>query len=292
MQLIFLGPPGVGKGTQAIALSQRLNIPHISTGDILRQAIAQETPLGTQAQAHVEAGELVPDTVIMALIRNRFGQADVSNGWILDGFPRTLSQAKGLDELLSILGQPYPKVVYFEAQTGILIDRLAKVGRQDDTVEAIRQRLKVYEEKTTPLIEHYQRRLCLTTLNGNRTADEITHELSQLGVEETGSASFIKDEAEFNALLAKNRPLVVDCTASWCGPCKLVAPLMDKLAADYSDFINVFKLDLDANKAVASRFGIKSIPAVMFFQDGELKETLAGVNPYEVFHTTAARYLT
>jgi len=290
MQLIFLGPPGVGKGTQAIALSARLNIPHISTGDILREAIDKRSSLGLQVQAHVTAGDLVPDQLMMSLIRQRFGKPDVANGWILDGFPRTVPQAKALDELLSILGQPYPKVIYFEAQSGLLIGRLLKVGRQDDTVAAIRQRLKVYEEETTPLIEHYQRRLCLTTINGNRTVAEVSNELSQLGVKETGTASFIKDEGEFERLLAEDRPLVVDCTASWCGPCKLVAPLMDRLAAEYSDRINVFKLDLDTNKPVASRLGIKSIPAVMFFKGGELKETLTGVNPYEVFNTTAARF--
>lgn len=291
MQLIFLGPPGVGKGTQAIALSKRLNIPHISTGDILREAVVTQTPLGLQAKTYVEAGDLVPDPLIMSLIRDRFGKTDVAGGWILDGFPRTVAQASALDELLSILDMPYPKVVYFEASSGLLIDRLLKVGRQDDTVAAIRQRLKVYKEKTTPLIEHYQRRLCLTTVNASRTAAEVANELSQLGVEETGAARFIENEAEFNALLAEDRPLVVDCTAAWCGPCKLVAPLMDRLAADYRDRINVFKLDLDANKTVASRFGIKSIPAVMFFKGGKLKETLAGVNPYEVFNRTAARFL-
>lgn len=291
MQLIFLGPPGVGKGTQAIALSKRLNIPHISTGDILRQAATNQTPLGLQAKTDVEAGELVPDQLIMSLIRDRFGKPDVASGWILDGFPRTVAQGKALDELLSILNMAYPKVVYFEASSGLLIDRLLKVGRQDDTVAAIRQRLKVYKEKTIPLIEHYQRRLCLTTVNASRTVAEVAEDLAQLGVVETGAASFIKDEAEFNALLAEDRPLIVDCTATWCGPCKLVAPLMDKLATDYRDRINVFKLDLDANKSVASRFGIKSIPAVMFFKGGKLKETLAGVNPYEVFNQTAARFL-
>ncbi|MEM7065952.1 MAG: adenylate kinase [Cyanobacteria bacterium P01_B01_bin.77] len=291
MQLIFLGPPGVGKGTQAITLSERLNIPHISTGDILRKAITQQTTLGLQSKAHLEAGELVPDRLIMELIRSRFGQPDVANGWILDGFPRTLSQAEALDELLSILGQSYPKVVYFEVQSGILINRLLKVGRQDDTIGAIRQRLDVYEKMTTPLIEYYQRRLCLTTINGNRTTAEIVHELSQLGVEETGTASFIKDEAEFDVLIAEDQPLIVDCTASWCGPCKLVAPLMNKLAAEYKDRINVFKLDLDTNKSLARKFGIKSIPAVMFFKRGELEETLAGVKPYELFSTTAARLL-
>lgn len=291
MQLILLGPPGAGKGTQAVSLSKRLHIPHISTGDILREAIAQETSLGLQSKTYLEAGELVPDVLIMALMRQRLSQPDVADGWILDGFPRTLRQAKALDELLLILRQPYPKVVFFEAQSGILIDRLLKAGRQDDTVGSIRRRLEVYKEQTTPLVEHYQKRLCLTTVNANHAAAEVENELSLLGIKETGIARFIKDETEFDALLAEALPLVVDCTASWCGPCKLVSPLMDQLAGEYGDHVNVVKLDLDTNKPIASRFGIKSIPAVMFFKGGKLQETLTGVSPYDTFSRTIAKFL-
>ena len=98
-----------------------------------------------------------------------------------------------------------------------------------------------------------------------------------------GTATFIEDEATFDSLLESETLLVVDCTATWCGPCKLVAPLMDQLANEYSDQVKVFKLDLDANRGVATRFKIKSIPAVMFFKQGELVETLIGVKPYETF---------
>lgn len=101
-----------------------------------------------------------------------------------------------------------------------------------------------------------------------------------------GTAPYIKDEAEFDALIAKEPLLIVDCTATWCGPCKVVAPLMDQLAAEYPDRAKVFKLDLDDNKLVAKRFGIKSIPAVMFFKQGELIETLVGVKPYTDFSQT------
>ena len=104
-------------------------------------------------------------------------------------------------------------------------------------------------------------------------------------------ASFIKDETEFDALLANESLIVVDCTATWCGPCKLVAPLMDQLADEYENRAKVFKLDLDANQAIAKRFGIKSIPAVMFFMNGELMETLIGVKPYEEFDNTVAQFL-
>lgn len=106
-----------------------------------------------------------------------------------------------------------------------------------------------------------------------------------------GAVTFIQDEAELNGLLAAEPLLVVDCTATWCGPCKLVAPLMDQLAEDYSDRAKVFKLDLDSNKALASRFAIKSIPAVMFFKQGELMETVVGAKPYEEFTIALERYL-
>ena len=106
-----------------------------------------------------------------------------------------------------------------------------------------------------------------------------------------GTATFIQDETEFDSLLANESLLVVDCTASWCGPCKLVAPLMDQLADQYTDRVKVFKLDLDANKPVAKRFGIRSIPAVMLFKGGELVETLIGVKPYEEFSGAVERFL-
>ncbi len=125
MRLIFLGPPGAGKGTQAKILASQWQIPHISTGDILREAIQGKTSLGIQAATYVEAGELVPDLLIMAIMRERFGREDVEKGWILDGFPRTLAQANALDQLLQIMRQPYGQVVYFEVPSDILVKRLS-----------------------------------------------------------------------------------------------------------------------------------------------------------------------
>ena len=179
MQFIFLGPPGAGKGTQASFLADSWKIPHISTGDILREAIAGQTSLGIQARTYLEAGELVPDLLIMALIRERFGQTDITQGWILDGFPRTLAQANALDQLLSILRQPHPNVVYFEVSTDRLVDRMLARGRQDDNEDTIRRRLDVYREETAPLIDFYQRRQCLTTINGNPPLVEVTQTLQE-----------------------------------------------------------------------------------------------------------------
>ena len=206
-------------------------------------------------------------------------------------FPRTMSQVQALDELLKEKGQPLPKVVYFKVMTGLLIDRLLAVGRADDTVTTIRRRLAVYEKETVPLIDYYEKQLCLTVVNASLPAAEVASALSQLGQEETGEAVYIKDEAEFEALLAEQKLLVVDCTATWCGPCKLVAPMMDQLAAEYCDRVNVFKLNVDDNKPVAQRFEVKGIPAVMFFKQGALIERMAGVHPYEIFSEAVTRHL-
>ncbi|MBE7380764.1 MAG: adenylate kinase [Leptolyngbya sp. SIO1E4] len=179
MQFIFLGPPGAGKGTQASILAERWHIPHISTGDILRQEIAGKTSLGIQARTHVEAGELVPDILVMALMRERFSAPDMKSGWILDGFPRTLSQAQALDELLEIVRHPHPTVVYFEVTPEHLVERMLARGRLDDTEETIRRRLEVYREDTAPLIDFYQRRNCLTAINGNYALDEVANTLQE-----------------------------------------------------------------------------------------------------------------
>ncbi|MGK7926505.1 MAG: adenylate kinase [Spirulina sp.] len=179
MRFIFLGAPGVGKGTQAEILAKRLQIPHISTGEILRSAIAEESPLGLEAQAYVNAGALVPDELIIALMRKRLSRQDSCEGWILDGFPRNLSQAHALDRLLQILQQPYGRVINFDAPRSILIERMLERGRQDDNPETIRRRLDVYQKQTQPLIDFYKRRRCLETLRGDRPVEEVFFALQE-----------------------------------------------------------------------------------------------------------------
>jgi adenylate kinase len=181
MRLIFLEPPGAGKGTQAEILARELKIPHISTGDILRQAIKDKTLLGIQAKNYLEAGELVPDHLIMALIRERLGQTDASAGWILDEFPRNLAQVEAFEQLLQILGPPYPQVVNFRVNIDSLILRMLQRGRQDDNETVMIRRLAIYEEQTTPVISFYRKLNCLTELDGNLTPAEVTASLrSQL----------------------------------------------------------------------------------------------------------------
>jgi len=177
MRLIFLGPPGAGKGTQAATLAQQWQVPHISTGDILRQAIADQTALGVQAKAQVDAGELVSDELIVALMRQRLAQPDALSSWILDGFPRNLAQALALDQLLQILGQSCNEVVYFDVSNEALVQRMLGRGRHDDNEATIRRRLEVYQDQTAALINFYQRRQCLKVIDGNKAVHEVTSSL-------------------------------------------------------------------------------------------------------------------
>jgi adenylate kinase len=179
MRLIFLGPPGGGKGTQAELLAKQLQIPRISTGDILRQAIAHNTGLGIQAQAHVNAGELVPDILVMAIMRERFGMADMQKGWILVGFPRKLSQAEALDELLQIMNQPYGQAIYFDVSPEVVVERMLWRGRTDDNAKTIRRRLEVYQAEIAPLLDYYRRRRLLKTIDGNPAIDEVNLALQE-----------------------------------------------------------------------------------------------------------------
>lgn len=186
-RLIFLGPPGAGKGTQAKILAEHLNIPHISTGEILRKAKQEGTPVGLQAKAYMDRGDLVPDSVLQALVRERLQQNDAqTQGWILDGFPRTLGQANFLETLLPEIKQTCDLAINITVADEILVGRLAKraelEGRSDDTEEVIRNRLIVYSQETAPLIDFYQKssNTPLVTVDGDRVLEVITAELKEL----------------------------------------------------------------------------------------------------------------
>lgn len=178
--LIFLGAPGSGKGTQAQFLAELFQISHISTGEILRQAIAEQTPLGQKAQSYVDKGELVPDDLILDLIRERLSQADAQKGWILDGFPRNVPQAKFLDQLLQEINQSVDYIINLEVPDQAIIERLLLRGRKDDSEDTIRRRLEVYQEKTEPLIDYYRLQSKLYSINGNRFPEEVTASLKDL----------------------------------------------------------------------------------------------------------------
>jgi len=178
-RLIFLGPPGAGKGTQAQLLAQQLGVPHIATGDILREAIAAGSELGQKAQAYVERGELVPDTLLADLIRERLNQPDAQQGWILDGFPRNVNQAQFLEQLLGELGQQYDRVLNLDVPDEVLVERLLARGRKDDTEATIQRRLDVYREQTAALIDYYRQRDSFCTIDGNRDRERVTEALKQ-----------------------------------------------------------------------------------------------------------------
>lgn len=179
-RLIFLGAPGAGKGTQAKAVSDLYEIPHISTGDILRSAVANQTLLGVQAKAYMDRGDLVPDQLVVDLIRERLDHPDAQSGWILDGFPRNVPQAEFLDSLLTKIHQPYDYAVNFDVPDEILVNRMLGRGRADDTEEVIRNRLKVYREKTAPLIDYYQGVQKLVHINGSQSMEDVTADLKKL----------------------------------------------------------------------------------------------------------------
>jgi adenylate kinase len=179
-RLIFLGAPGAGKGTQAKTLADAWKIPHVSTGDILRAAVKHQTPLGVKAKSYMDRGDLVPDQLVVDLIRERLHQPDATSGWILDGFPRTVPQAEFLDDLLDVIKQPCDRAVNLDVPDEVLIDRLLSRGRADDTEAVIRNRLQVYREQTAPLIDFYQVRSKLVSVNGNQSMDKVTAELEAL----------------------------------------------------------------------------------------------------------------
>lgn len=179
-RLIFLGPPGAGKGTQAQVLAQHCQIPHISTGDILRQAMREQTPLGLKAKDYVDRGELVPDQLILDIIEERLRQPDAQAGWILDGFPRNVNQASFLEKLLQKLAHNGTAVINLEVPDEVLVARLLGRGRLDDTEEVIRRRLEVYREQTLPLIDFYSQRKQLMSINGAQSQEMVTSELQNL----------------------------------------------------------------------------------------------------------------
>lgn len=187
MKLVFMGPPGAGKGTQAGVLCESLNIPQISTGDILRKAMKNGTEMGKKAKEFVEAGKLVPDDVVIGIVKDRLQDEDCKNGYLLDGFPRTTAQADALEGILSGMGTKLDAAVNLDVPEDELVkrllDRAEKEGRSDDTEPVIKQRLHTYAEKTQPLIDYYRNKGLLKEVNGLGSPEEITGRIrSALGL--------------------------------------------------------------------------------------------------------------
>jgi adenylate kinase len=178
MRLILLGPPGAGKGTQARRIAERLGVPAISTGDIFRANVQAGTELGRRAQQYVDAGEYVPDDVTNGMVRDRLGEPDVADGFLLDGYPRTGQQVETLDAMLAERDSALDRVVELVVDRDELMARLVKraetEGRTDDTPEVIAHRLDVYDEQTAPLVAVYDARGLLVTVDGIGSMDDVT----------------------------------------------------------------------------------------------------------------------
>lgn len=219
MRLVMLGPPGAGKGTQAVMLAKKMEIPHISTGDIFRAAIKKGTPLGKKAREYMDAGNLVPDEITVGIVRERLARPDCQKGFVLDGFPRTLPQAESLDEILDDLDMPLNYVIDLEVSAEEVILRLENrrscpqcgkvyhlifnppaqdtlcddckvklIHRDDDTREVIENRIRVYHEKTDPLVNYYSRVGILEKFNGEKPIEKIIEEIVE----------FLKRNGSFN----------------------------------------------------------------------------------------------
>ena len=172
MRLLFIGPPGAGKGTQAARVAERLGIPHVSTGEMFRHHVANGTELGRTVEAIMAAGDYVPDEITVAMLKERLAEPDAVDGYILDGFPRTVPQVEALDALLGEDG--LDRVVVFEVIEDELTDRMLSRGRDDDTEETIRNRFKIYSDQTQPLLDVYQDRDLIVSVSGMGEMDEIT----------------------------------------------------------------------------------------------------------------------
>ncbi len=215
MKLVLLGPPGAGKGTQAKVLSKEYGIPHISTGDILRESVKAQTPIGLKAKGYMEKGELVPDDIVIEMVAQRVAKEDCKNGFMLDGFPRTAAQARSLDSMLGKLNRPIDLVLYFKTSQETIIQRLSgrrvckncgenyhiknippkvagkcdKCGgelyqRADDKEETILNRIKVYENTVPEIIDYYEGKGILRTVSGDFDVEEAHDYLSKLFVKE------------------------------------------------------------------------------------------------------------
>jgi adenylate kinase len=180
MRLLIMGPPGAGKGTQAAMICEEFGIPHVSTGDLFRLNLTQGTALGLEAKKYMDAGEYVPDSVTNGMVRERLKDSDTKDGFLLDGYPRTVAQVAELDGMLS--AKPLDRVIELTADIDVVVERLlgraVEQGRADDTEDVIRRRLEIYQEQTAPLISLYKSRGLLVQVDGLGSVEDVTARIS------------------------------------------------------------------------------------------------------------------
>jgi adenylate kinase len=301
MRIILLGPPGAGKGTQAQLICKHLNIPQISTGDMLRAAVKAQTPLGMAAKSVMEQGQLVSDDVIIALVKERIAQPDCEHGFLLDGFPRTLAQAEALKQQKIFIDC----VIELQIDDNIIVERMSGrlvhpdsgrvyhrlyhppkianrddvtgeplVQRKDDLEETVRERLKVYHLQTKPLINYYQT-WALThetgapqyyEISAEGAVEEVYNRLLSILSEKSSKNILALNENNFDEIIDQNPVVLVDFWAKWCAPCRSFTQVIEQVAPCYPKVIFA-NVDVDEQKGLAEEFAVKSVPAVMIIRN-------------------------
>jgi adenylate kinase len=180
MNLVILGAPGSGKGTQAAVLAKKGNLKHVSSGDLLRAAVERKDELGKEIESIMAQGKLVPDQTVLALVRDAILDIDDYGGWILDGYPRTALQAEALEDVLSSAREVVDAVIYLEVDSDAVVERLSKRGRADDTPETVRKRIEVYEAETMPVLDFYELRYDVHRVDGSKSIEEVSKEITGL----------------------------------------------------------------------------------------------------------------
>lgn len=303
MRIILLGPPGAGKGTQAQGISQYLKIPQISTGDMLRAAVKAQTPLGLSAKSIMEQGQLVPDDVIIELVKERIIQPDCQNGFLLDGFPRTLAQAEALKQQQIFIDC----VIELQIDDNILIERMTGrlvhpgsgrvyhrlynppkvagkddmtgeplIQRKDDLEQTVRERLMVYHQQTEPLIIWYRKWAQMNDAGAPRfyqisaegSIEEVRASLMAILMRESHPVNniLVLNQNNFDEIVDNNPVVLVDFWAQWCVPCRSFTKVIEQVAPRYPNVIFA-NVDVDDQKELAEEFAVKSVPSVMIIRN-------------------------